>query len=76
MQNHYALILVRTVLFAAFFAVGAVAQDEPAEELKKKRSASRAEKRSEEHTSELKSRRNLVCRLLLEKKKHSYHMTH
>ena len=27
------------------------------------------EKRSEEHTSELQSRRNLVCRLLLEKKK-------
>src|SRR5690606_23239091 len=30
-----------------------------------------AEKRSEEHTSELQSRENLVCRLLLEKKKHS-----
>src|SRR5690606_40372449 len=27
------------------------------------------EKRSEEHTSELQSRENLVCRLLLEKKK-------
>ena len=27
--------------------------------------------RSEEHTSELQSRRNLVCRLLLEKKKNS-----
>src|SRR5690349_22219813 len=27
--------------------------------------------RSEEHTSELQSRRDLVCRLLLEKKKHS-----
>src|SRR5690606_39911615 len=27
-------------------------------------------KRSEEHTSELQSRENLVCRLLLEKKKH------
>ena len=26
--------------------------------------------RSEEHTSELQSRTNLVCRLLLEKKKH------
>src|SRR5690606_1081127 len=35
--------------------------------------------RSEEHTSELQSRENLVCRLLLEKKKtstnHSYHTT-
>src|SRR2546430_10991643 len=28
-------------------------------------------KRSEEHTSELQSQSNLVCRLLLEKKKHS-----
>src|SRR5690606_41899782 len=31
--------------------------------------ASRALMRSEEHTSELQSRENLVCRLLLEKKK-------
>src|SRR5690606_41744835 len=31
----------------------------------------RAEPRSEEHTSELQSRENLVCRLLLEKKKKS-----
>ena len=30
-----------------------------------------ATSRSEEHTSELQSRRNLVCRLLLEKKKKS-----
>src|SRR2546426_7516247 len=30
--------------------------------------------RSEEHTSELQSPCNLVCRLLLEKKKHSSHM--
>src|SRR6202041_613735 len=29
-------------------------------------------KRSEEHTSELQSRRDLVCRLLLEKKKHGF----
>src|SRR5256886_9763783 len=29
--------------------------------------------RSEEHTSELQSQSNLVCRLLLEKKKHSLH---
>src|SRR5690349_24177518 len=34
-------------------------------------------RRSEEHTSELQSRRDLVCRLLLEKKKkkHRFHMT-
>src|SRR5207302_3301775 len=31
--------------------------------------ASRGRNRSEEHTSELQSRENLVCRLLLEKKK-------
>src|SRR5207302_9427737 len=30
------------------------------------------EARSEEHTSELQSRENLVCRLLLEKKKYDY----
>src|SRR2546430_5757321 len=29
--------------------------------------------RSEEHTSELQSQSNLVCRLLLEKKKHIYY---
>src|SRR5260221_7417940 len=33
---------------------------------------SRVESRSEEHTSELKSRQYLVCRLLLEKKKSRY----
>src|SRR5688500_20336139 len=32
--------------------------------------------RSEEHTSELQSPCNLVCRLLLEKKKHSNHEEH
>src|SRR2546429_5905086 len=31
-----------------------------------------AERRSEEHTSELQSRLHLVCRLLLEKKKNTY----
>src|SRR3712207_9016266 len=32
--------------------------------------------RSEEHTSELQSRQYLVCRLLLEKKKYTSHLTH
>src|SRR5438874_10370776 len=32
--------------------------------------------RSEEHTSELQSRRDLVCRLLLEKKKQHIHAQH
>src|SRR5690606_15453187 len=36
-------------------------------------SGSRADRRSEEHTSELQSRENLVCRLLLEKKKQARH---
>src|SRR3712207_2744813 len=31
------------------------------------------DRRSEEHTSELQSRQYLVCRLLLEKKKHTHH---
>src|SRR5436309_9616539 len=31
--------------------------------------------RSEEHTSELQSRENLVCRLLLEKKKNEHHVS-
>src|SRR5207302_4739748 len=34
-----------------------------------------ANSRSEEHTSELQSRENLVCRLLLEKKKKKYEQT-
>src|SRR5258707_8333097 len=35
--------------------------------------ARRRRDRSEEHTSELQSRQYLVCRLLLEKKKHGVH---
>src|SRR2546430_10471655 len=35
-----------------------------------RRLTSAATRRSEEHTSELQSQSNLVCRLLLEKKKH------
>src|SRR5204863_8020057 len=35
--------------------------------------AVQADDRSEEHTSELQSRRDLVCRLLLEKKKNMQH---
>src|SRR2546430_10666511 len=34
-----------------------------------------SKKRSEEHTSELQSQSNLVCRLLLEKKKIQYYLT-
>src|SRR5690606_40694571 len=39
------------------------------EVLKRAKAALESWKRSEEHTSELQSRENLVCRLLLEKKK-------
>src|SRR5690606_41536293 len=38
------------------------------------RDSIRSQNRSEEHTSELQSRENLVCRLLLEKKKIKSHM--
>src|SRR5256885_12721557 len=40
------------------------------------RSTPAAPRRSEEHTSELQSPCNLVCRLLLEKKKKSNHTVH
>src|SRR2546430_11462277 len=36
------------------------------------RAGARSRERSEEHTSELQSQSNLVCRLLLEKKKEKY----
>src|SRR5438046_6778772 len=38
--------------------------------------SARSDTRSEEHTSELQSLTNLVCRLLLEKKKEIHHFTH
>src|SRR3712207_8390391 len=38
-----------------------------------RRTAATPSPRSEEHTSELQSRQYLVCRLLLEKKKHTDH---
>src|SRR5690606_40463070 len=40
-------------------------------ELQQSTAAIQQQHRSEEHTSELQSRENLVCRLLLEKKKNS-----
>src|SRR2546426_6304747 len=44
-------------------------EGEPIEHRMVTRAIERAQKRSEEHTSELQSPCNLVCRLLLEKKK-------
>src|SRR5438477_8880085 len=43
--------------------------DQPGDRCPPRRSDHRGERRSEEHTSELQSHVNLVCRLLLEKKK-------
>src|SRR5690606_39980641 len=42
----------------------------------RRRASLKTAKRSEEHTSELQSRENLVCRLLLEKKKKSKYTKH
>src|SRR2546430_12610568 len=46
---------------------GSTGADQPGDEARTCRRAPR----SEEHTSELQSQSNLVCRLLLEKKKHN-----
>src|SRR5260370_1740904 len=45
-------------------------------ELRRRVAWPRRESRSEEHTSELQSHLNLVCRLLLEKKKKHKHSTY
>src|SRR5438093_8119494 len=64
-----------TTLFRSGIAVGAVGQgmfqEAPVVALRKVGALVRAARlfRSEEHTSELQSLTNLVCRLLLEKKK-------
>src|SRR2546422_7943438 len=69
-----------TTLFRSLAARGAVDQiveraPRRSEELLQARArggqGSEDEARSEEHTSELQSRLHLVCRLLLEKKKHT-----
>src|SRR5690606_39596953 len=58
-----------TLANAAFAA--AADADNPALHARRAEAASQRERRrSEEHTSELQSRENLVCRLLLEKKKY------
>src|SRR5256886_16435025 len=49
--------------------VGAVVRGRDARPLPRDDRRSRLRERSEEHTSELQSQSNLVCRLLLEKKK-------
>src|SRR5579883_1183097 len=54
-----------TTLFRSPFARGTRMPEEP------RPAGHGQDRRSEEHTSELQSRENLVCRLLLEKKKKS-----
>src|SRR2546429_4765723 len=49
----------------------AAVEERPLVVIHRRRFARPTEKRSEEHTSELQSRLHVVCRLLLEKKKHS-----
>src|SRR2546427_9358910 len=58
--------LVQRAAAAAVCNLHAQAEDEGAHQ---QADAGRAQGRSEEHTSELQSQSNLVCRLLLEKKK-------
>src|SRR2546430_10226590 len=48
----------------------------PARGARRGRDPARQHRRSEEHTSELQSQSNLVCRLLLEKKKKKVAKTH
>src|SRR5690349_25151911 len=55
-----------TTLFRSVFGTG---KNVPPMPIARVILASRSRRRSEEHTSELQSRRDLVCRLLLEKKK-------
>src|SRR2546422_2468421 len=59
-----------SVAFASDKPKEAKDANKPTVEKSKKPSKSEADTRSEEHTSELQSRLHLVCRLLLEKKKH------
>src|SRR5204862_550726 len=63
----------KAALAAARGAVGAVQIDMPRANARQRPFATL---RSEEHTSELQSRRDLVCRLLLEKKKKHHLIAH
>src|SRR2546428_9720542 len=63
-----------TTLFRSFNRLGALVGRTAAvldHEIKNGQENERGDPRSEEHTSELQSRSDLVCRLLLEKKKHA-----
>src|SRR2546430_5030999 len=58
-----------TTLFRSSAAAPATARRRPPRTASRVPSPARPGSRSEEHTSELQSQSNLVCRLLLEKKK-------
>src|SRR2546430_9726366 len=62
------VLALRTILLNVHFAVSQ-GQTLTVEEMQQLIERADQNKRSEEHTSELQSQSNLVCRLLLEKKK-------
>src|SRR2546426_8741650 len=69
------LVLVSTLLSTAPLAAQSPAIDD-LQEKAMKAALEKVAPRSEEHTSELQSPCNLVCRLLLEKKKNKYTLLH
>src|SRR5690606_41507173 len=69
-RRNASILLLAIVLLASFAAVSARAQQVGADYVVGTGDSLNIQVyRSEEHTSELQSRENLVCRLLLEKKK-------
>src|SRR5436309_4813253 len=69
--HSFGVTMLRSVVlaFLLFCTISAHAAEAPWAEIVQKSRNARTTLRSEEHTSELQSRENLVCRLLLEKKK-------
>src|SRR2546430_7035699 len=65
-----------TTLFRSHQMQDAVEERDVAARLDGQEDVGRARDRSEEHTSELQSQSNLVCRLLLEKKKKMNDISH
>src|SRR5690606_19112317 len=70
-DSDWSLLLDQLPMPAALFDEPEPAAPQEAEEQPAADAA--PDERSEEHTSELQSRENLVCRLLLEKKKNKHH---
>src|SRR2546430_2792852 len=63
-----------TTLFRSRCALGRISRPARAQRQRQDHAAAGSPRRSEEHTSELQSQSNLVCRLLLEKKKNSVYI--